>query len=85
MTMVKKSITVTDQQELWIQTQMATGNYATDSEVIREAIRAKQTQAVEVEKIRAALIHAEGRSISAKSKDQIKHSVQQEMKQNGEL
>jgi len=85
MTMVKKSITVTDQQELWIQAQMATGNYATDSEVIREAIRDKQKQALEIEEIRAALIHAEGRGIGIKSKDQIKRSVQQEMKKNGDL
>jgi antitoxin ParD1/3/4 len=30
MAMIKKSITVTDQQEQWIQTQMATGNYASN-------------------------------------------------------
>ena len=34
MTMVKKSITVTDRQEAWIQSQMAAGNYGTDSELI---------------------------------------------------
>jgi len=36
---MKKSITVTDQQNNWIQEQMATGNYGTDSELIREALR----------------------------------------------
>ncbi|MGB1027830.1 MAG: ribbon-helix-helix domain-containing protein, partial [Rhodospirillaceae bacterium] len=35
--MVKKSITVTDQQDAFIQSQLATGRYASDSEVIREA------------------------------------------------
>ena len=44
MAMVKKSITVTDQQEDWIQAQMATGNYGTDSELIREALREKQNR-----------------------------------------
>ena len=41
MPMVKKSITVTDQQESWIQTQIASRQYATDSELIREALREK--------------------------------------------
>lgn len=61
MAMVKKSITVTDQQERWIQTQMATGNYGTDSELIREALREKQDREQEVEYIRAKLILAEQR------------------------
>ena len=61
MAMVKKSITVTDQQENWIQAQMAAGNYGTDSELIREALREKQEREQEVEYIRAKLILAEKR------------------------
>jgi len=59
MPMVKKSITVTDQQESWIQAQMATGQYATDSELIREALREKEMRTAEIEQIRAKLIAAE--------------------------
>ncbi len=59
MAMIKKSITVTDQQEAWIQSQMATGNYGTDSELIREALREKQMRMAEIEVIRAKLIEAE--------------------------
>jgi antitoxin ParD1/3/4 len=59
MPMVKKSITVTDQQESWIQAQMATGHYATDSELIREALREKEMRTVEREHIRTKLIAAE--------------------------
>lgn len=61
MAMVKKSITVTDQQESWIQAQMATGNYGTDSELIREALREKQDRQQEIEYIKAKLILAEKR------------------------
>jgi antitoxin ParD1/3/4 len=43
MAMVKKSITVTDKQEAWIQSEIAAGNYGTDSELIREALREKKT------------------------------------------
>lgn len=59
MTMVKKSITVTDRQENWIQAQMASGHYATDSELIREALREKEQRTAEIELIRAKLIAAE--------------------------
>ena len=59
MTMVKKSITITDQQDSWIQTQMATGSYGTDSEFIREALREKQLRMNEISYIRAKLIMAE--------------------------
>jgi len=56
--MIKKSITVTEKQEAWIQAQLASGHYASDSEIIREAIREKQTRSVEIDRIRAALIAA---------------------------
>ncbi len=59
MPMVKKSITVTDQQESWIQAQMATGQYATDSELIREALREKEKRTAEIEFIRDKLIEGE--------------------------
>jgi len=59
MPMVKKSITVTDQQESWIQAQMAKGQYATDSELIREALREKEMRTAEIEHIRAKLIASE--------------------------
>lgn len=60
--MIKKSITVTDQQEESIQAQIAKGYYANDSEIIRELIRKRQFREAEInniEAIRAALIEAE--------------------------
>ena len=33
MAMVKNSITVTEHQEMWIQTQLASDNYGTESEL----------------------------------------------------
>jgi len=38
---------------------MATVNYGTDSELIREALREKQNRTAEIESIRAALIESE--------------------------
>lgn len=85
MAMVKKSITVTNQQEQWIQTQMATGNYGTDSELIREALREKQMRTAEIEAIRAKLIKAESRDFDSRSPDEIIESVIKRKRENGAL
>ena len=69
--MIKKSITVTDQQEDWIQSQLAKGNYGTDSELIGEALREKQMRMQEIEFIRAKLIRAEEGGFSQKTADEI--------------
>ena len=44
MTMIKKTITVTDQQEEWIKSQIASGHYGNDSELLRDLIRREQTR-----------------------------------------
>ena len=42
MALVKKSITVTDRQEQWIKAQIASGEYGSDSEYVRDLIRRDQ-------------------------------------------
>ena len=63
MPMVKKSISVTDQQDTWIKAQIDTGHYGNESEVVRELIRERQIREretpEEIAAIRAALIEAE--------------------------
>ena len=83
--MIKKSITVTPQQEAWIQSQIASGHYASDSEVVREAIREKQTRSAEIERIRAALIQAEESGFSALDKEGIRKAVLDETRANGDI
>ncbi|MBX2798222.1 MAG: type II toxin-antitoxin system ParD family antitoxin [Myxococcales bacterium] len=75
MGMVKKSITVTDQQEAWIQAQIGQGHYASDSEVIREALREKQQRTAELEAIRAALQEGEDSGLSSRTIDDIRRAV----------
>ena len=85
MAMVKKSITVTDQQAQWIQAQLATGNYASDSEVLRELIRNEQTRSREIDVIRQELIKAEQSGFSSQSTDDIVNAVIARKKSNGEI
>ena len=83
MPMIKKSITVTDQQEEWIQSQIASGHYGNDSEVIREALREKQLRMAEVEAIRARLIAAESAGYSDQTAEDIRAELKAELKADG--
>ena len=56
---IRKTITVTDQQDGWIKAQIEAGHYTNDSEYIRDLIRREQERSAEVEAIRAALREGE--------------------------
>ena len=85
MAMVKKSITVTEQQESWMQGQMATGQYATDSELIREALREKEMRMAEIEQIRAKLIRAEQSGFVDKTPEEMLAGFKEKARQDGKL
>lgn len=55
MTMTRKTITVTDQQEHWIRSQIQSGEFGNDSEYIRDLIRRDRSQKQALEDLRAAL------------------------------
>ena len=59
MATVCKTITLTDQQDDWIKTQVEAGQYTNDSEYIRDLIRREQERGAQVEAIRSALIEGE--------------------------
>lgn len=61
MATVRKTITVTDQQDQWIASQVQAGRFTNDSELIRDLIRREQERNTEVESVRQALIEG-GRS-----------------------
>lgn len=59
MTTVRKTITVTNQQDSWITAQVKAGRFTNDSELIRDLIRREQERNSEVEAVRKALIEGE--------------------------
>jgi antitoxin ParD1/3/4 len=59
MATVRKTITVTDQQDHWIKAQIEAGLYTNDSEYIRDLIRREQERNAELEMVRAALREGE--------------------------
>lgn len=56
---VRKTITLTEQQDAWIAGQIDAGQYTTDSEAIRDLIRRAQERSLEIDSIRQALIEGE--------------------------
>ena len=59
MTTVRKTITLTGQQDAWVKSQIDAGHYTNDSEFIRDLIRRDQERNAEIEAIRVALIDGE--------------------------
>lgn len=85
MGIVRKSITVTDQQDEWIKAQIASGNYGSDSEVLRDLIRRRQNEEAQIEEIRAALIKAEQSGFTTNTPENIRQEVLAQMRKDGEL
>lgn len=82
--MVKKSITITHQQDDWLKNQLASGFFGNESEIIRELIRERQQKEqetiAEIAAIRQALIDGEKSGISNKSVDEVWETVRQNRK-----
>ena len=55
MTLVKKSITVTDRQEQWIRGQVDSGEYGNDSEYFRDLIRRDQERNAQFRALKQAI------------------------------
>lgn len=85
MGMLKKGITITDQQDAWIKAQIASGHYGNDSEVMRDLIRREQTRGNGIEAIRAALIEGEETGMSDRTPEQIRQAVIDRKRDRGQL
>lgn len=83
MTTVRKTITLTDAQNDWIKTQIESGAYTNDSEVVRDLIRRAQQQSAEIDAIRAALIEAEKSGASTRHPEDIRAAVRKRKSLNG--
>ena len=67
MPMQRKTITVTEQQDAWIKSQIDSGKYGNDSEYLRELIRLDQEHKQKIAVLRSALIEGEKSGISKRN------------------
>lgn len=59
MSVIRKTISLTEQQDNWVKAQISAGHYTNDSECIRDLIRREKNRSAEIEAIRAALAEGE--------------------------
>lgn len=85
MAMVKKSITVTDKHAQFIQAQIASGHFTSDSEVIRDALRLKQAELEEIAVLREALSAARASGLTNMTPDQILSEIKDGLRSEGKL
>ncbi len=62
--MQRKTITVTAEQDSWVKSQINSGQYGSDSEYIRDLIRADQNYKEKVALLQSALIEGENSGVA---------------------
>ena len=68
---IRKTITLSDQQDAWIKAQIRRGSFTNDSEYIRDLVRRDQEAQDKLAVLRAAIAEGLNGEVSARSLDEI--------------
>lgn len=85
MPMVKKTYSITETLDQYVSQRIQSGEYATDSEYVRELIRRDQEENREIAYIRSKLIKAEQSGFTEKDREQILAEIKERARANGDL
>ena len=85
MPMVKKTYSITKTLNQYVKQRIKSGEYASDSEYVRELIRRDQEENREIAYIRSKLIKAEQSGFSEKNREQILAEIKERARANGNL
>ncbi len=85
MPMVKRTYSITETLDDYVKGRVDSGEYASDSEYLRELIRRDQEQNKEIAYIRAKLIEAEHSGFTDKNRDQILAEIKERARANGDI
>lgn len=85
MATVRKTITLTDQQNDWIKTRITSGAFTNDSEYFRDLIRRDQERNAGIEQLRAALVAGEQSGISERTLDDIRDAARKKLTADGRI
>lgn len=80
--MLRKTITVTDQQNAWIKSQIESGQYGNDSEYMRDLVRKDQEYNQKLSALQAALKEGEDSGESTLSVNDILIKVKKDLNIN---
>ncbi|MCY4426435.1 MAG: type II toxin-antitoxin system ParD family antitoxin [Halieaceae bacterium] len=89
MTIVKTTISLTDQDRRWMDGLVESGEYVSNSEYVRNLIRQDRTQRrenpAEIEAIRAQLIKAEQGGLTDLNRNEVLAGIKQRARADGAL
>lgn len=83
--MSRTSITFTQPNNEWIESQIDSEGFSSKSDVINNLVRKARSQQAEIEYIRAKLIKSEQSGFINKSRDEILAGFKDRLRANGEL
>ena len=82
---VRKTITLTDQQDRWVKARITAGDFTNDSEYIRALIRRDQEQSARFRTLEAAIQEGIDSGVSDKTVPQIMEEVEARLCADGRL
>jgi antitoxin ParD1/3/4 len=82
---VRKTVTFTDQQDKWIKTQIASGEFTNDSEYLRSLVRHDQAKNSKFISLKAAINKGIDSGISESSIPDIMKEVEERMRKGGRI
>ena len=82
---VRKTVTLTDQQERWIKARTAAGEFTSDSEYIRELIRRDQEENIKLQALKSTIQEGLESGVSDKTVPQIMEEVEARLRADGRL
>lgn len=81
MATVRKTITLTDKQDQWVKTQIASGDYTNDSEYFRDLVRRDQEQSAKFKALKMAIQEGLDSGISERTLGEIWAQAEERSKQ----
>lgn len=85
MATVRKTITVTEQQDHWVKSRIADGGFTNDSEYIRALIRRDQEWSARYGELNAAIREGLASGVSDRTVPQIMEDVEARLRADGRL
>ena len=82
---VRRTITLTDQQDRWVEAQITAGDFTDDSEYIRDLMRRDQRYSTRIQALRAAIQEGLDSGISEKTVPQVMDEVEARLRADGRL
>ena len=81
----RKTITVTDQQNEWIKSRIASGDYTNDSEFLRDLLRKDQERSQKIANMQRLITEGLESGISDRTPEDVRADVQNRLRKNGKL